>query len=217
MEISLSKVVVKIPAPDQIRKTLFKISEFRVHPGERVLIHGSSGKGKTTLLHLVAGLLSPDEGQVYLGNHRWNILSDDERCQIRRRKMGIIFQKLNLIDYLTASENVRLGLSPKTPEIKKVAAEALRTVHLEERANDRVAVMSAGEQQRIAVARVLAAEPDITLADEPTSSLDDRNARVVLDSLLSMAKGKTLIVVSHDQRIHSRFERVLSFEELTQS
>lgn len=180
--------------------------------GERLLIQGASGRGKTTFLHLLAGLFLPASGVVEIGERRLTTMSDEERCDLRRQKFGIVFQKLNLIEHLTAVENVRLAL-PRNQDSASVAAQALREVGLEARAYDRAATMSVGEQQRVAVARVLASRPEIILADEPTSSLDDTNSEFVVQSLFKAAEGRTLIVVSHDARVKKSFQRVVNFTE----
>jgi ABC-type lipoprotein export system ATPase subunit len=183
-----------------------------VAPGERVLIQGASGRGKTTFLHLLAGLFLPASGVIEVGDQRLTTMTDEERCDMRRQKFGIVFQKLNLIEHLTALENVRLAL-PVGRDSDAIAMAALEDVQLAARAGDRASTMSVGEQQRVAVARVLAARPEIILADEPTSSLDDLNSDFVVKSLFKAAEGRTLIVVSHDARVKKSFDRVVNFTE----
>ncbi len=157
---------------------------------------------------MLAGLFLPTTGRVTVGDHDLTAMADAHRCQLRRRHVGLVFQKLNLLDHLTATENIILAGGVT----RERATEALKAVQLSGRENDRAAWLSVGEQQRIAVARVLAGEPDLLFADEPTSSLDNRNAQFVIDALLKAAKGKTLIVVSHDQRVASSFEHVIEFD-----
>lgn len=128
-----------------------------------------------------------------------SLLNDDERCSLRRREIGVVFQKLNLLEHLTNRENAGLTLPPGASN-KKIL-EALRVVRLKDRANDRCGKLSTGEQQRVAVARILVQSPQVILADEPTSSLDAKNTAFVMESLKECARGKTLVVVSHDQRI----------------
>jgi ABC-type lipoprotein export system ATPase subunit len=208
MDIRLSAVKVRLPPDD---RPLFHIPALEIPHGSKVLIHGPSGKGKTTLLHLMAGLFLPSEGYVYVGEHNLKSLSDEQRCRLRRQHFGMVFQKLNLIDHLTALENVLLTLSAQSGPA--AAGEALRQVGLETYASHRTAVLSLGEQQRVAVARVIAARPSILLADEPTSSLDAVNARAVLEALWGVPGNPTMIVVSHDERIRTRFDRVIAFED----
>lgn len=210
MDIQLEKIKVNLP---NAGKLLFSINELTIPFGSKVLIEGASGKGKTTLLHLIAGLFLPDDGKVNVGSHCISSLSDENRALLRRKHMGLIFQKLNLIEFLTAAENVALALTHAAVN-RDIIEKALDEVNLKDRYDDRSAVMSLGEQQRVAVSRILAAQPEIVLADEPTSSLDSTNGDLVLDALFKASENKTLIVVSHDQRLRERFERVIRFEEM---
>lgn len=211
MDISLSNIVVKI-GPEQ--KTLFKIREFEIKAGEKILITGASGSGKTTLLHLLAGLFSPFEGRVQFGDVQLNRLSEEQRSIFRRKNISLVFQKLNLIEHLTAKENIELSVQGKKRKI--VISEALSAVGLSGRENDRTQVLSLGEQQRVAIARVLVAESDFIFADEPTSSLDESNAIRVIELLLKACQTKTLIVVSHDRRIENYFSKKLNFKEIAE-
>lgn len=211
MDVQLSQVKVSVPGG----RSLFTIRDLKIPHGSHVLIQGASGRGKTTLLHLIAGLFHPQEGKVQIGETDLTGLSDNERCELRHQTIGMVFQKLNLIDHMTVEENIELALKPaaKSDQTKTID-EALKKVNLKGRNNERCAHMSVGEQQRVAIARVLAQEPKIILADEPTSSLDDMNGQAVVEALKSAAENKTLIVVSHDQRLVSQFDRVIKFEEL---
>jgi ABC-type lipoprotein export system ATPase subunit len=209
MDITLSKVIVRIGKDN---KTLFQISNYQIQKGKKLLIKGASGKGKTTFLHLLAGLFSPTEGQIQIGETNMTELNEEKRSLFRRSHVGIIFQKLNLIDHLTALENIQLSLTNSKDIVR--AMNALKSVGLEGRENDRTGVLSLGEQQRVAVARVLAGDPQIVFADEPTSSLDEKNAFEVIDLLIRACQDKTLIVVSHDHRIEKYFKNILNFEEL---
>lgn len=210
MDIQFSQVQVRFPRRD---RPLFRIDRLSIAAGSSVLIAGASGVGKTTLLHLMAGLFRPDGGDVLVGGHDLGRLSDAARSRFRRRHVGLVFQRLNLLDHLTAAENVRLALPPG-PAGRTTAAQALERMALGALADQCCATMSMGEQQRVAVARVLAARPDLILADEPTSSLDQVNADAVVTALLEEAQGRTLVVVSHDPRLQGRFTRHLAFAEL---
>jgi ABC-type lipoprotein export system ATPase subunit len=209
MNISIAKVKVKIGYEQRL---LFEIPDLKIESGEMVLIKGASGNGKTTFLHLLAGLFVPQEGSITIGETQISSLNEKERSVFRRENIGIIFQKLNLIEHLTALENIELSL--RNPSKFARAVNALTAVGLVEREEHRVSVLSLGEQQRVAIARVLAGESRIVFADEPTSSLDEKNAFAVIELLIEACKGKTLIVVSHDHRIEKYFSRVKNFEEL---
>lgn len=208
-DIELSNVRVDVPSKDGGR-ALFAIPRLRIPHGEHLLIHGPSGSGKTTLLHLISGLFVPAEGAVGVGATRLDHLNDGGRANFRRRHVGVIFQKLNLLEFLTVRENIRLG-GADSPHL---IAAAIERVGLRERADELCSVLSLGEQQRVAVARILALRPDVILADEPTSSLDEENARVVIDALVECAQGKTLLVVSHDERLRARLPKTVDFREL---
>ncbi len=211
MKIALRDIHVRVRA-----KTLFRLPALTFESDQRVLIQGESGQGKTTLLHLAAGLFLPAEGTVEAGKFKLTSMSDEQRCHFRRQHVGIIFQKLNLLEHLTARENVSLAIG-ESADARTRAEAALASVGLSARSGERSSVLSLGEQQRVAVARVLAGSAQVLLADEPTSSLDDRNATNVMDLLLTAAHGKTLIVVSHDRRIEKKFDLVLQFKELVRS
>lgn len=190
---------------------LFSIPHWQVQSGEKILIQGPSGRGKTTLLHLIAGLLRPDRGEVRLDETSLNSLSDSALSDFRRHKVGLVFQKLNLIEHMTLLENLSLVSSPLDQD--KIN-DLLTSIGLENKTHLWTSKLSLGEQQRVAVLRLLLQAPDLLLADEPTSSLDEDNADTVMDLLFKAAEGKTLIVVSHDKRLHKRFDRIIPIEEL---
>ena len=209
MDIRLSAVSAAIGKP---RRTLFEIPELEVKKGAQVFVEGPSGFGKTTLLHLLAGLLQPDRGEIRIGDHVLGAMNDSAMAEFRRAHVGLVFQKLNLIDHLTVLENILLTL-PAGNEHKAQAASALEQINIGHLSGRRTALLSLGEQQRVAVARILARKPEIVLADEPTSSLDDANANAVMAALQNLGKNTTLLVVSHDQRLRSRFKTVLDFKK----
>ena len=213
MNIHLQKIHVQIGS-GSAKKSLFHIDDLKIKHGDKMLIQGASGIGKTTFLHMLAGLFVPDQGDITVGDTCLTGLNEDARAQFRRHHMGIVFQKLNLIDHLTALENIELSL--RSPDDIKGAVEALDRVGLKGRDQDLTSLLSLGEQQRVAVARVLACDPKIVLADEPTSSLDGQNALEVIKLLMHACADKTLIVVSHDHRIASHFSTVIDFQELIQ-
>jgi len=195
---------------------LFEVKDFSIPFGKKILIRGSSGKGKTTFLHILCGILTPNEGSVRIGAFDLFKMGDLEKSQFRKNNCGIIFQRLNLIEHLTALENVLLCLSPKDSTRRDKAKKALQQVDVLEAENKMSKSLSLGEQQRVAVSRVLAQSPSLVFADEPTSSLDDLNTKFVKNALFKSTESKTLIVVSHDQRLYEGFDSIYQFEELIQ-
>ncbi|MBX2994137.1 MAG: ATP-binding cassette domain-containing protein [Bdellovibrionaceae bacterium] len=210
MQIELSNITVNVGTEN---KALFSISRWTLKEGEKLLLKGASGKGKTTFLHLLAGLFSPSRGEVKVGTFSLDQMTESERTSFRRRHVGFIFQKLNLIEHLTVLENIELA-TQKAHDHER-ALSALKAVGLGGREHERVSVLSLGEQQRAAVARVLAGHSSVVFADEPTSSLDEANAHEVARLLVESCRDKTLIVVSHDQRIEKYFSSIQDFTELT--
>jgi ABC-type lipoprotein export system ATPase subunit len=205
---------IEVVLPNQ--RKLFSLSRWEVPQGSHILVQGPSGAGKTTLLHLIAGLFLASSGEVKIGERNLKLLSDDARADLRREQIGVIFQKLNLLDHLTVSENIQLvSRNLASSEALSSVAESIDRVKLSGRNDERCAHLSLGEQQRVAVARVLHQRPNILLADEPTSSLDDRNADFIIQAIKEASKNKTLIVVSHDQRLAKHFDHVVKFGELT--
>jgi putative ABC transport system ATP-binding protein len=183
-----------------------------VGAGEFIAIQGPSGSGKTTLLGLLAGLELPDEGNVELLGHDLRRLSPTERARLRQRRLGIVFQSFGLVASLSAGENVALPLArARVTEGERTnrAEAALREVGLDVSFDARIDELSGGERQRVGVARALAADPAVILADEPTGSLDAENGAIVLD-LLSEAvrrRGIALVLVTHDPQSAARADR----------
>lgn len=208
--IVLQDIEVRFPGQTQ---SLFKVAQWEVAVGERILIQGPSGRGKTSLLHLISGLYKPYRGHVFVDKVDIVQLSDAERALLRRQKLGIIFQKLNLIDHLTVGENIQVGVQDRHLAVSELV-NYLDCVQLGKKKDQRVSQLSLGEQQRVAVARVLAAQPQVVLADEPTSSLDEENANFVMESLFHGLTKSTFIVVSHDERIKKFFKKIDSFDQM---
>jgi putative ABC transport system ATP-binding protein len=180
--------------------------------GEFVAIQGPSGSGKTTLLGLLAGLELADEGEIDVLGHDLRRLSPVERARLRQRRLGIVFQSFGLIASLTAGENVALPLAlARVPESERQArAEtAIREVGLTIPLHARIDELSGGERQRVGVARALAADPAVILADEPTGSLDAENGRIVLEVMTSAIRrrGISLLLVTHDPISAARADR----------
>lgn len=192
-----------------ISTDFLRVKNLQIQSGERVLIKGPSGTGKTTLLHILAGLYIPTAGEVLWDNENLSQLNENHVSHLRKSRMSLIFQNLNLLSYLTAAENIELGgVSAKQTQ------ELLKVVGLSEKGHTLTQQMSLGEQQRVAVARALGQAHQTLLADEPTSSLDDTNATQVME-LLTQGNKNTLVMVSHDHRVEKYFNRVLTMKEIT--
>jgi ABC-type lipoprotein export system ATPase subunit len=193
-----------------------KIERFEAAAGEHWLVLGPSGCGKTTLLHILAGLLRPSEGDVRIGDQPIAALSGAALDRWRGRTLGIVPQKLHLVPSLSVLENLLLAqYLAGMPQDAKRARTVLEQVQLVERSAARPAQLSHGEAQRVAVARATVNRPQVLIADEPTSNLDDANCARALDLLQAQATecGATLVIATHDQRARARFARRL---ELTQ-
>jgi putative ABC transport system ATP-binding protein len=183
---------------------------FGIRKGEWVTIMGPSGSGKTTLLNILGGLDKPNSGRVKINRTDITGLNSKAMTQFRRENIGFIFQQFHLVPYLTALENVLLAQYFHSIVVEDDAKEALARVGLSDRLTHLPSELSGGEQQRVAVARALANEPDILLADEPTGNLDQANGKVVLDLLESLHReGHTIIMITHEEKLASRSERII--------
>ncbi|NPA75870.1 MAG: ABC transporter ATP-binding protein [Euryarchaeota archaeon] len=178
-------------------------ASINVNKGEIVLIEGPSGIGKSTFLHILAGIDTPDSGKVIVEGTDIFALNEDRRAKFRLEKMGIIFQQMNLIDDLTVEENIALPLKLAGKKWKERVDELVRYLKIEEVRHAMPASLSGGELQRCAIARALANEPDILIADEPTSNLDNENTQNIgaLFKKINKEMKVTLIIATHDPRI----------------
>jgi putative ABC transport system ATP-binding protein len=175
-----------------------------VSPGEFISIMGPSGCGKSTLLHILGGLLQPTSGRVIIDGEDLSSMSDAARTDLRRRKIGFVFQRFNLFPTLTAEGNLRLaehihGNGKPTVERKK-RHEILKLLRLENKMSHKPLELSGGEQQRVAIARAIINRPAIILADEPTGNLDSENSKIVLDMLqqLNCELKQTIVMITHN-------------------
>jgi putative ABC transport system ATP-binding protein len=189
-----------------------------VNPGEFVAVMGPSGCGKSTLLHLLGGLDRPSEGDVSIDGQLLAKLSDNAISQLRRRKIGYVFQFFNLIPILSSLENASLPLlldGANAAQTKQKATEWLTKVGLGQRLTSRPDQLSAGQQQRVAIARALIADPVLVLADEPTGNLDSKSADEIADLLQQVAKtwGRAVLMVTHDPRIAAYADRIVFLKD----
>jgi putative ABC transport system ATP-binding protein len=187
------------------------VAELRVESHAKLCLIGGSGSGKTTLLNVLAGVLVPSAGEVSVGEQSLFRLNEAERDIFRARHIGCVFQTLNLLLGLSVLENLTLAqhfAGIPHARARRRALELLAQLGLADRAGARPVQLSLGEQQRVAIARAVCKGPGLVLADEPTASLDDDNARASIDLLFDACRASTLIVASHDARLIERFETV---------
>jgi putative ABC transport system ATP-binding protein len=184
-----------------------------VEPGQLVLLLGASGCGKTTLLSVLAALLTPTSGSVQLGDQDVLAMRGKELTEFRRRKVGVVFQAFNLVPSLTARENVEVPLRAagvKRREARERAGKLLAQVGLSDRDTHRPGDLSGGQQQRVAIARALAHDPPLLLADEPTAHLDYIQVEGVLRLVRSIAdQGRLVVIATHDERLLPLADRVV--------
>ena len=189
-----------------------------VHSGESLALLGRSGSGKTTLLNLIAGLDQPTSGKAIFEGREIAALSEKELVELRRHKIGFIFQSFGLIPLLSAYENVELPLhisGVSWRERRRRATETLQLVGLGPRAKHRPYELSGGEQQRVAIARALVIAPDVLFADEPTGELDTVTAKSIASILKDIVqqRGVTVVVATHDLTLARTCDRVLTMED----
>jgi len=192
--------------------------DLRVAPGSLVAVHGRSGSGKTTLLNLIGGLDRPSTGRVFLAGDDITEMDETGLVDIRRNKVGFIFQAFGLIPILTAAENVQIPLRLAETEVAEREERSrilLNLVGLGERAGHRPHELSGGEQQRVAIARALANGPQLLLADEPTGQLDSNTGRMIMDLIhaLVVSESVTAIVATHDPVLIDVADRVLELSD----
>lgn len=192
--------------------------DLSVEEGKFVSIMGPSGSGKSTLLHLLGGLDLPTSGTIKLAGTDIATLSDDELTLVRRHRIGFVFQAFNLLDVLTAEENVAIPLlvdGIAESEAHRRAGEAMERVGIGHRKSHWPGKMSGGEQQRVAIARALVTNPALILADEPTGNLDSRTGDQVMDLLRELVdkQKQTIVMVTHDPRQAERADRLVKLKD----
>ncbi|MGF1924843.1 MAG: ABC transporter ATP-binding protein [Bacteroidia bacterium] len=187
---------------------LISFSDWQIKAGDQWLLLGESGSGKTTLLHILTGILKPKQGEVIINGTSIYSLSSRELDRFRGRNIGIIFQRPHLIKSLTIAENLALAQSlAKLPRDEHRIKEVLESLDIADKRNSYPSELSQGQLQRVSIARAVINKPTLLIADEPTASLDDRNATAVL-ALLKQQSGlnqATLVVATHDKRVKDAF------------
>ncbi|TWT79771.1 Lipoprotein-releasing system ATP-binding protein LolD [Planctomycetes bacterium CA13] len=215
--LEITDLVKTFDQPGGGRLTVLDVSSFQISAGEQVALIGESGGGKTTLLHLIAGLLTPDTGSIRLAGTELTKLSEQGRDRFRASAIGYVFQTFNLLPAFTAIENVRLGMTfGHGHHDPNRAMDLLDRVGLADRAHYRPSQLSVGQQQRVAIARALAGKPKLLLADEPTANVDPVSAESVLDLIHQSCEEENLamLMVTHSMEVAQRFERVESLEKI---
>lgn len=182
---------------------------------DSLAIVGRSGSGKSTLLGLLAGLDEVSSGEIFLAGHALHQLDEDGRAQVRARHVGFVFQSFQLLDSLTALENVLLPLElAERPDAQRRARTLLEQVGLAQRLGHYPRQLSGGEQQRVAIARAFACDPELLFADEPTGNLDSQTGAHIIELLfqLNRERGTTLVLVTHDAQLAARCQRQLRLD-----
>jgi len=202
---------------------IYRVGEVEVHAlrgvnldvprGEFLCVAGPSGSGKSTLFHILGGLLAPTSGTVIVDGHDLSRLTDSERTALRRRMVGFVFQKFNLLPTLTAADNIAIArhIAGRNLDNDPWFREVLELLGIADRLHHKPSKLSGGEQQRVAIARAIVNHPAILLADEPTGNLDSQNSAAVLKILrdLNQRLGQTILLITHDPVVASYAHRVV--------
>jgi len=218
MSLIQAKELTKTYGRGDTAVTALKDVNLSVQSGEFVAIMGPSGCGKSTLLHLLGGLDRPTSGHVTVDGHNLGTLPDAALTELRRRKMGFVFQFFNLIPVLASVENAALPLTLDGQTMTKARAQAtewLRRVNLDDKLGSRPDQLSGGQQQRVAIARALVAEPALVLADEPTGNLDTHASDEIAGLLRQVTDewGRAVVMVTHDPRIAAYADRIVFLKD----
>jgi len=216
MPIVVTEDLTKVYGEGDTAVTALNAVDLSVEPGEFLAIMGPSGCGKSTLLNMVGGLDRPSSGRVLIDGDDLTELPDDKLTELRRRRLGFVFQSFNLIPVLDATENAALPLTlDGSGNATAKAEEWLTKVGLGDRMRNRPDQLSGGQQQRVAVARALSTEPALVLADEPTGNLDSRSATEIAELLRQVSSdwGRAVLMVTHDPRIASFAKRLVLMKD----
>ena len=211
------KAIKKIYSIGKVDVEALRGIDLDVDKNEFVSIMGPSGSGKSTLMNIMGCLDTPTSGEYYLEGERVQTLTPNQLAEIRNQKVGFVFQNFNLLPYATALENVEVPLIFKgvsSRKRRKRAEELLDRVGLKERADHKPTELSGGEMQRVSIARALANQPSIILADEPTGNLDSVSGKEIVDLFEDLCKqGHTIVVITHDQEISGRTKRIIKLRD----
>ena len=214
--LELKKVKKSFVEPDGSKLPILDIAEYHVAAGEQAVLVGASGCGKTTLLHIIAGISKPNKGMVMVDGWDIPLMPEAERDRFRAQRIGYVFQTFNLLPGFTALENVLLSMRFAGRRVDRKRAEhLLDRVGLAHRITHKPLMLSVGEQQRVAVARALANQPKLLLADEPTANVDSGHQQQIVDLLRKTCEEENvaLVMVTHSHDVANQFERVDKLEE----
>jgi len=211
--LQITNLVKGYPAPGGGVHQVVNVPSFTLGAGEQLALRGESGSGKTTFLNLIAGILAADSGSIKLADQELTSLGEARRDRLRAGTIGYIFQTFNLLQGHTVLENVLLGMAFGPGADRARAAALLKRMGLADKHDHHPRQLSTGQQQRVAVARALANQPKLVLADEPTGNLDRRNAREALQLIRETCResGAALLLVSHDERVLAQFDHMQHF------
>lgn len=194
-------------------ETAINYADMNFEDGKSYMLLGASGCGKSTLLNMIAGILSPESGQIFIGDQDMTAKSQKEKDRFRIEKIGYIFQDFKLIPDMTVMDNIDILRLEKVDTSQ--APKILEKLGLLDKKNKKVKHLSGGEKQRVAIARAIVKMPDIILADEPTGNLNFEIGEAVIRQLLEASQGKTLIAVTHDDRLGKYFDYTIDMNEIT--
>lgn len=219
MLLNVENLVKTFSSPEGGEHRVVDIKSFQLKTKEQTALCGESGSGKTTFLHLIAGILKADSGTIQINGATMSQLGEAGRDRLRAKSLGYIFQTFNLLQGYTCLENVLLGMAFGAGTNRSLAEQLLERVGLGQRINYYPRQLSVGQQQRVAVARALANRPKLVLADEPTGNLDRSNARESLQLIREacMENGAALLLVSHDPAVLDEFDDRLDLGEINRA
>ncbi|HUO58803.1 MAG TPA: ABC transporter ATP-binding protein [bacterium] len=217
--LEVAKLKKSFPSVEGGSRLIVDVDHFYLNSGNEMALAGESGSGKTTFLHLISGVLKPDSGQISLDGKRMDLLPEAGRDGLRSHLLGYVFQNFNLLQGMTALENVELAMRFGTGVDPERAVSLLKRMGLSERLHHYPRQLSMGQQQRVAVARALANRPRLVMADEPTAHLDHIRGREAVNLMREVCRefGAALLVVSHDREVLSNFQHVQHFDRLNRA
>ncbi len=215
--LTLENIKKSYAQPNGERVEILDVPSLHIEAAEQVALIGPSGCGKSTLLHVIAGITKPNSGLVKLDGVALTRFSEAGRDRIRADKLGYVFQTFNLLAGFSALENVMLGMTfARKKRSSQRAKQLLDRVGLSHRLNNKPAALSVGEQQRVAVARALANQPKLLLADEPTANVDPQNQQQIIDLIRETCDEEkiALLMVTHSREVSNQFDRIEKLEEI---